>query len=107
MALAWGDTGEPQDGGEPGSCDRPTRLPLGRGSVGAGVMLQLEGVWGVGWQGHSGLGVMVLPLHTAVAYGCPGVLLGALPSQLGGCRVVWVAMEDSRRDGGKAWGDMG
>lgn len=29
----------------------------------------------VGWQGHGGLGVMVLPLHTDLACGCPGVLL--------------------------------
>lgn len=57
-------------------------------------MLQLEGVHGVGWQGHSGLGVMVLPLHTAMACGCPGGCWGALQDQLAGGWVVWVAMGD-------------
>ena len=98
--------------GEFSCCDRLTRAsPPGRDLLGAGAMLQLEGDARVGWHGHGGLGVMVLPLHTVTACGCPGVVLGchqgALQGQLGGDWVVLLAMGDSGPDGAKAWGDMG
>lgn len=68
-------------------------------------MLQLEGVHGVGWQGHCGLGVMVLPLHTAMACGCPGGVLGCPPGPAG--RGLGCVGGHGGQDSGKAWRDMG
>lgn len=99
--------------GKPSCHGQPTRSPR-QGLGGTGATLRLAGVCGGAdrFMGASGDGAAPVHIHAAAQGAvCPqeatGCHWGLLQGQLGGDRVVWVAMGDSRQDSGKAWGDMG